>query len=360
MSWRARSLLREAWFNTWANPARSAVVVLIAAAAVGLLAFLELRQAEDIRKFQEEYAAAGGYLAIVAGQEGPIDAARCEALRGLPGVVAAGSQRGTGTVSFVTAPGLLFQSAAVSAGVLAVWRPGMSAEPAPLTGAMVAGVALARELGLRGGSYTVRVGESPLLVSAVLDAGRRNRQVQRWALDIAPPAGPADECWVEFERNAYASGSAALAAWFASGAQEPVVRPYFRPDEFTRDPAKEFAARPEGFGWLAAAGLIVAVSLLAAWFRRAELGLYLALGTPRPQLWALIALETAFLVTAASALALPWAFAIHRTLDHPLPWDHVRVALRSGLSGASLGLVLAPVVATFVARGSVAGLLKER
>ena len=184
--------------------------------------------------------------------------------------------------------------------------------------------------------------------------------MQRWALDVAAPFGPADECWVEFERNSYTAGTARLAAWFATGSQEPVVRPYFRRDEFTRDPAADFAGRAGRYGWLAAGGLIAAVIALSAWFRRSELGLYLALGTPRPRLWMLLALETLLVVSAATALALLWAFAHQRSLHDPLPWDHVRVALRSGLSAALLGILLAPLLAILVARGNIAAMLKER
>jgi hypothetical protein len=60
MSWRASALLREAWLNVVSNPVRSGVVVLIAAAAVGVLGFLELRTAADLTEFQRDYAAAGG------------------------------------------------------------------------------------------------------------------------------------------------------------------------------------------------------------------------------------------------------------------------------------------------------------
>lgn len=360
MSWRPSALVREATLNILANGARSLVIVLLLGAAIGALAFLELGEANDLAAFRRDYAAAGGFVAVVVAHDDSLSAERCEGLHSWPGVVAAGSVRNTGTVSFTSAPGVLFQSAAVSPGILAVWRPGSYAAPALDGGSFIAGAALAKELGLVSGSFTARTGEQPALVQAVIDTTRRNPQAQRWALEVGPPAGSADECWVEFDRETHAAGFASLPAWFAAGTQEPVARPYLRADEFTRDPAREFADRPQRFGWLAVGGLAIALFVLMAWFRRAELGLYLALGTSRIQLLVLLALEAGILIVFAAGAAIPWAVALHSALGHSLPADHMRLALRAGVSGALLALALAPIAASLVARGDIAALLKER
>jgi hypothetical protein len=194
----------------------------------------------------------------------------------LEGVTAAGAIRPTGTVSFVSAPGVLFQSAEVTEGTLRVWAPAQQVATADGGPAYVLGSALATELGVREGSLTAVAGQPVARVRTVLNTERRFRQVQRWLLDVTPPAGPFDECWVEFTRESYGPGLATLAAWFATGSTDPVVRPYSRRNEFTRDPLREFRERPQRYGWLAAGGLVAAVLLLSAWFRRAEIGLYLA------------------------------------------------------------------------------------
>jgi hypothetical protein len=224
----------------------------------------------------------------------------------------------------------------------------------------VVGSALAAELGLRQGSWLAPRGQEPARILAVVNTEPRNPQSQRWLLEIAPPSGPAAECWVEFERAAYEPGLAALAAAFAQGSREPVVRPYIRRDEFTRDVAREFRERPERWGWLVAGGLTAALFLLAAWFRRAELGLYLAVGTPRLQLIALLGIESSLVVAFAATAGILWAFAVHGALGHAVPADHAWVALRSGASGALLGMALAPWLAALVARGNISALLKER
>jgi hypothetical protein len=282
------------------------------------------------------------------------------ALANWDGVVAAGGMRIAGTVSFVSAPGVLFQSAAVTEGALHVWAPSQRAEPADGTPAYVVGKALAKEIGLRDGSLTALTGEPVARVLGVLDSGRRNPQVQRWLLDVVPPAGTFDECWVEFSRESYSPGLAALAAWFAAGSKEPIVRPYTRKDEFTRDPLREFHDRPQRYGWLAAGGLIGAVFLLSAWFRRSELGLYLAIGTGRLQLVTMLAADALVLMATGAFIAAAWGAAIHAALGHNLPYDHLRIAGRALLSSALLGLAVAPWASSLVARGNIASLLKDR
>ena len=360
MTWRVGALAREAWRNVVNNAVRSMAVALIAGAAIGVLGSLELRTTADLAAFERDYAAAGGYVAVVTGQQGGVDAGRCARLREWPAVVAAGAVRVTGTVSFVSAAGVLFQSAAVTEGALRVWAPSRRAAPLDGGASYVSGRAFAKELGLREGSYTALVGEPAATLRTVIDAERRNPQVQRWLLDVVPPVGLADECWVELRRESYAPGIASLAAWFSSGSSEAVVRPYTRRDEFTRDPLREFRDRPQRFGWVAAGGLIAAVFLLSAWFRRAELGLYLALGTGRLQVVSMLAVEAALLVGVGVLLAVPWVAAIQVSLGHDIPWEHARIALRTSLLGALLGLGIAPWLAALVARGNIANLLKDR
>lgn len=356
MSWEAGALAREAVRNVVANPGRSLVGMIIGGAAIGALAYLELRQAGGARQFEADFEAAGGYVAVVSAQGG-VDAGRCDLVQRWTGVQAAGAVALDGTVSFATAPGVLFQSARVTAGALEAWSPGGGS---PAVSGYLAGPALANELGLRAGSRTALVGGEPELVKSIVAGERRNPRMARWLLSVAPPAFAADECWVAFGRGTYDAGLAALPAWFATGSGDVVVRPYIRRDEFTRDIAAEFRERPQRLGWLAVGALIVAVLLLAAWFRRAELGLYLALGTPRRELAVLLAVEDALLVTAGFVAASAWLLAAERVAGRALAWDQVVLALRSGGSGALLALAVAPAVSTLVARGNLLSLLKDR
>jgi hypothetical protein len=359
-AWRGRGLVREAALNLRAAWVRTLLLVAVLAAATGALGFLELRQAAEARDFQESYAAAGAYVAIATSQGVPLDAGRCAALNVVPGVVAAGGVRAGGTLSFTSAPGVLFQSADVSGRVVAVWAPGAAVPPPGSGASALAGIALAEELGVLAGSFLQVEGREVAAVRAVIDAEPRNPRVQRWLLSETPPTGPVDECWVEFERSRFEAGIAALPAWFATGNDDPVVRPYLRADEFTRDVGEEFRARPQQWGWAAMALLAGVVSLLVAWFRRAELGLYLAVGTSRLQLLTMLACESAATVSAGFVAGLGGAFYAHAITGAAIPMDHAFIALATTGAGAVLAFVVAPIASLAAARGNVAAMLKER
>ncbi|MGK2966215.1 MAG: hypothetical protein ACSLFM_11515, partial [Tepidiformaceae bacterium] len=110
MRWRNGALLREAALNLRSGAIRLAVAGGTVFAVLLSVALLELRDADDLLGFQEEYARAGGYVAVVSAPEGEeLLASRCEALNGQPGIVAAGSVGEARLISFATAPGVLFQ-----------------------------------------------------------------------------------------------------------------------------------------------------------------------------------------------------------------------------------------------------------
>jgi hypothetical protein len=139
-----------------------------------------------------------------------------------------------------------------------------------------------------------------------------------------------------------------------------VARPYIRRDEFTRDPAAEWAARPQRNGWPLTGGLMAGLFALTAWFRRSELGLYLAIGTPRMSLMLMLAVEVMLLVSLAFLLSVAHAFAIAEALHQSPGLSEVFVVLRTAGSAGLLALAIAPVLAVLVVRGSIAELLKER
>lgn len=360
MSWRTGLLLREARLNLQTGAIRVAVAGSTVFAVLLSVALLELRDADDLLRFQQAYSQAGGYVAVVRDPSGgALDAARCEALGDLDAVVAAGSLGAPYLTTFTTAPGTIFRRADITRGALEVWAPG---QPVPVTPAMglIAGAGLGEELGLVAGSFVQPEGEAPLPIVAVLDTTDRNGQVARWAMSVKPPVGEASECWVEFRRRTYDGGIAMLPAWFSEGDEPAVANPYRRSDEFARDPEAEFAGRPQRSGWPIAAALIVAMNWLMTWFRRSELGLYLALGTPRIGTLFLLAAESWLLVVPTAVAALTYALA----LGHALGWepglDEAMLAVRTMGAVALFALFLMPLAPLILVRGTIAELLKDR
>ncbi|MGE0598905.1 MAG: hypothetical protein AB7J35_03655 [Dehalococcoidia bacterium] len=357
MSWRIASLLHEGLANLEANLFRSLAMLGLCAASFGGLAFLELRQGMELTQFVRDYREGGAYVAIASVPGGGVSGSRCESLNNTAGVVAAGAWRGTGQDTFPMAPGVLFQAADVTGGLLRVW------DTRHLLGTgvgLVVGPAMASELGLRAGLIATFDDGEPVRVSAVGDFARRNPQAARWALSPVSPAGTFDECWVEFEPGAYEAGRDSLAARFAEGSADPAVRPYRRSDEFTRDPAAEWDSRPQKRGWIAAPLALFGLALVAGWFRRAEAGLYLSMGTRRAQLAMMAAAEYWPLVLAGWSLGFSYAVAIQTWRDTDPTGDVLwHAALTSG-SAALVTLALLPWSAAIVARGSIASLLKDR
>lgn len=357
MSWRSGALIREGLANLRANAFRSLLLLVLCAGGLGGLAFLELRQGMDLTDFTRGFREGGAYVAIASVPGPGISGARCESLNGVDGVVAAGAWRGTGQDTFPTAPGVLFQAADVTGGLLKVWDTRQSLGTGE---GIVIGPAMAAELGLRTGLVADFVDEAPVRVSGVGDFGRRNPQAARWALSPAPPAGTFDECWVEFEPGAYEGGREALAARFADGSADPAVRPYRRADEFTRDPAAEWDSRPQKWGWVAVPAVLFGFGLVAAWFRRAEAALYLAVGTRRAQLAIMAAAETWPLVLAGWALGFAYAVAAQVSNGTDPSGDVLAHAAITSGSAALVLLAAIPWASALVARGSIAALLKDR
>jgi hypothetical protein len=358
MTWRPAALVREAALNLRASATRTAFLFAAIAVVCGSLALLELRQASDLLEFQAGLVRAGGYVAVVSGQTGA-PAAKCASLEGTPGVVAAGGVRGHGQATFASAPGVLFQSASVTSGMLRTWDPSWVEAPPPAGSSLIAGAAAAGELGVRTGLTLILQGESPATVR-VIDPTARNPQANRWVLDVVPAAGAVDECWVEFTPSAYEAGLALLPARFTEGSTEAIVRPYLRQGDFARNPGDELGTRPQRYGWTIAAALLVGVAVLGAWFRRTELGLYIALGTSRGAVALMFATEVWLLALAAWAVSLLWAWAIAVALGYRVTGGGLGLAVVTSGSCALAVMAVAPLLCSLVARGSIAALPKDR
>jgi hypothetical protein len=74
----------------------------------------------------------------------------------------------------------------------------------------------------------------------------------------------------------------------------------------------------------------------------------------------MLAAEAFLIIGDGTLLAGAWTVGIHAALGSEVPADHLRIAARAVFSGALLGLALAPWLAVLVARGNIAGLLKDR
>ncbi len=357
MSWKTRELINEGTANLRGSAFRSILLAAICAAAFGGLAFAEVRQAADLSAFAASYREAGAHIAVVSLQGDGIPGSRCEALRWEQGVIGAGAWRSAGQVSFASAPGVLFQAADVTPGILAVWSPG---ERFYSGAGVIAGMALAEETGLRRGLMVRFLENEPMVVTGVAELAPRMPQATRWVLGPVSPSGFFDECWVEFEPGVSEAGKASLAAIFATGAADPVVRSVRRSDEFTRDPAAEWESRPQKHGWVAVTIALSGFIVAAAWYRRSEAALYMATGTGRLELVVMSAAEHWPIVALGWCIGYSYAVSAHLSWGEGAAMDFARHAAVTSGAAAILLLPASACANALIARGNIAALLKDR
>ncbi len=360
MNWRLRTITQEAVRNVGGSTARTLVTILAAAGIAGGLSWTEYATSDSLLQFQARYSDQGGYVVVVNNPDG-LNTARCEGLVGLPQVVASGAARPGDAVETNLAPGTLFQTASATGGLLSVWAPRQRPSYADLAGGVVVGEAAAIELGLGEGRWLQIEGQDPRQVTMVADTENRAPEAMRWIISPIPPTETATTCWVEFTPTTYDAGIEMLWAGFADSGPQLSVTPYRRLDEFSVDPRQALATRPQTGAWLLIGATLAALTWIGTWFRRAELGLYRAVGTTTPQLAVMIWLETLITLGVGILSGLLWATAI-RHAANPIPptWDQMAIAARNTGSGLLLALVLAPLAVLALGRSNIATQLKDR
>jgi hypothetical protein len=353
--WRLRAVASEAMANLGSAQMRTVLTGILIASTLGALTWAELAFSADVKRRAEEFAAAGGYIAVVGGPAG-IDASRCERLRERDWVLSVGSATGAGVVSVASAPGIAFARFTGSRGIVEVWDPRAPVE-ADSRGGYVVGAAAADELGLITGSY-IRVGaEGPARVT-VIDPANRNEFAMRGFLDVVPASGRADQCWVEVEPGQLTPALAALPALL--GAEEAEARPVIDRGEFGVDPAQLLDGRLQRWAWLLIAGIGIATMALMSLFRRSESAVYRAFGLSRTGLLLMVQLETLVLVVGSYLIACSLALLIYGLAFGPPDFDQIALALRSSGMAAAAIVAVGPLMASAAGRGSPAALLKER
>jgi hypothetical protein len=355
-SWRISQLGSEALRNMVAMPLRAAITVSLFAAIFGGLAVTDFQVTEEVLNLRADLDAHGARVVIATG-EGGLSAARCDALRGLAGVTAAGGVRLGDPVTLRSAPRLRFQSGAVTAGILEVWDPTFTGE---YGAGFVVGGSFAEELAVTPGTVLVLSDSRLDRIGVVLNVKDRNRAVDRWLMEVVAPAGRISECWVEFSPGSLNVAVSLLGAWFEPQARQVVVRPLIPTGEFTRDPTRELAARPQAGAWLPLGLIVGLVTSLLTWLRRSEAGLYAALGVPATGLVLMAHIEATALIALSWVVGGAWAVALTEVLSGGVGIDQAIVALRSSASAALVGLLVTPVAVMPIVRARITDLLRDR
>lgn len=183
--WRVAAVADEALSNVLSSPLRLLLLGTAIGAMSAGLCWMELSSLGEAAASEARFAHAGGYVAVVSGDE-PISMSACARLSSVDGVDAAGGVRGASEVSSATSPSVRFARLEVSQGVVAVWQPASRSAP----GHIGVGSAAASELGI-GRDDWVELGEAGRGRVAVIDPLPRNPFAARSIIDVVPPwAGP--------------------------------------------------------------------------------------------------------------------------------------------------------------------------
>ncbi|MEX2323523.1 MAG: hypothetical protein WEA29_07105 [Acidimicrobiia bacterium] len=359
--WRLRDAVGEAWRSVTAAVWRTVMLMLVMAGMVGALAWSELATTDHVLAFQRGFDDRGGWVVVASATRGDLPADRCVSIASQRGVVSAGAMTPGPTVQTAAAPGTLFQSASATVGAIQQWAASAPSS-ADLADGIVVGSAAANELGLAPGMIvTVDVVGGDQRVAAVIDTEDRNPFVARWLIQVAPPVGAANQCWVEFEPGTVPAGLGVMEAVFADLRPNLEVRRWIRLDDFSRDPVAELANRPQRQAWIPI-GIAAAVLVwVIVWARTAEIGLYRAVGTRTSTLWLFGQFEAVFVLVPAAAAGYLWAVAAHAaTADRQPGLDQLLIAARTSLSATLLALIVAPLAWAWSGRGQIAAQLKDR
>lgn len=330
------------------------------AVIVAALTFVDLTTTASVIEFQRNVEAKGRWVGVISNPDGTLSARSCDSLSRRPWVLYAGGLRRESSTELTKAPGTLFQTASVTSGAPQVW----AADPPPhrdLVTGFVVGEQLAAELGLRAESLAVEIdGDEILRVGAVMSVENRYPEAARWLLTIAGPYGRVDECWVEFEPGILEAGLAAASATFRDVSRID-ARPLIRLDEFARDPVAEFASRPLAHSWLPVGLLMASLIWLITWFRRADVGLYRAMGTNTFDLWVLVQVESVVVYLLALVSGYAWGVLLFAIQQEGFPgWDQLAVALRAVASAILLAIAVAAFAVVPLGRSQIANQLKDR
>jgi len=328
-----------------AGMARTIALSIASAVSAALLVYLELASVGGALQFRAQSLAAGAGVAIVKSDTG-MSAAICEAISDNFGIVSSGGLSRNAAVEAITAPGVLLGKVAVTDGLLSLWGMAPSSVAASPAGGWLIGSDLSDELDIRAGDHLAVQGSKDAAVDAIVPRGPLTETGARWVVEIVPPLGTIDECWVSFESAVTITDLGALSSVFAAS-DGLSARPFLRPDALSRDTRREILERPSKWGWLAFVVALALVHYLVWRSRSNERALYSVVGTNRLEHLFRAQLDVAILTAVPSYVGAAMAIGA---------WTMTTGAAGAGtrpiivaLSTLSLGISFLSLAAPFLA-----------
>lgn len=350
--WTLGNVTREAYKNATAAAIRSIAIGVVFGGLSFSVVWLEMSVIGEAEALERRYAAAGGYIAVVSSDVG-LDAAACHHLGDHPAIDASGGYRSAATVNLATSPRIAFQHLAATPGLVRVWDPASGVVPK----GYVVGRAAADELGLDDGSWIAGPRLAAGMVT-IFDPELRNPFASRTIVELVPPTGTIDECWVQLSASTFEPGIDMLAATFPEA--EPTVRHAIERGDLAQDPDSLRTSRMSQWAWIPASLVAAAVMTLTSLFRRPEIALYRAFGLQRTGVLLMLQVETLLTATMSVIAGASWAAAAYALTIGAGSVAQLATAARTDLFFLFSVVVVGPIAASLAAAGSPASLLKER
>jgi hypothetical protein len=342
-SWRLSALLREGWLAVSTGGFRVAILLLSTAAVSSLLSAVEAAEVNTV-VVREGAAVAGGLNVFViapgVGTTSGVDAAACEALSREDGIIASGAEFVARLENEVDFPSDRVNVSHATRGMLKVVGddPAQMGGLAPATSsAAVVGTDVARRLGLGPGSI-VRLGSpsapDTIVVAHLTDALRRYPYADRTIFEIEPAVGSARRCLVEMTAGAAPYlGKGGVFALADLSEVALTISPLI--SDSGLQPSTQYRERVSRYAALLSAIIILLLAEALRLARRAELGLYRAVGSSRLEIGMILAIEYICILAGSALISVPILLAIAASKS----W--VGVSIDHGVYVISLGLLLA-------------------
>lgn len=360
-SWPVRVLLREVVRNLRADWSWNLATFVLAVATAGFLLVSDLAAVSESITLERKLAAAGKYV-VLAGtidlSDGPaIDSRVCTDLARLSHVAAAGGISTLGIATISSHPGDSFR---VYGGVGAIRRVLDPGDPA--VGGDAVAASLSRQLGLRDQNLvSMEISSGPPRAAPgtvrVFNPSRHELGDGMWLVGNYTPT--IDECWVEFEREAFVYGPDIVRSSFAAARNATITR-LIPSDDLGLTPQEQFARRALRNNYPLLGMLLGAPFAIGIWLRRSRGGLYRSFGASKLKTATMIAAPEVWVAVFASACA--WVGVRRWIVEAELVtgsqgWT---VVTRGFLISSAVGYSLIVVASLAAAHGDITKQLKDR
>lgn len=315
---------REALRNLLASPVRT----IVTAALVAVFAALTLlATAYDVSSIHHRWVTAvdaGSTTFVVTSPRlNSIPAARCDQLRAVNTVVAAGGRISSRSISPLSFRSERVQLETVTPGFAQLMWPMLAGRDT----SVVPSPAVAERFGLVPGAIFALGAErsEAYELTAVPFGEPRLPQISNSLLVTGAPTGLINECYVESEPGAIEDVERLLAGWFDPGVNPSVLR-LVQPKATDVDSQKELEQRASRVAPAVAGAVLVIFALGSVWARRQEYALYKLLGLKPKDLATMMAIEWLFLYLLPTAIGFTAAMLfVTASLLMPVVWTAVSI-----------------------------------